>query len=295
MTKKFSINFDEMIKKIKDQEKGFSKQKDDTYFQPKFKDDGTHVSIIRFLPSPDTDVPFVKKYNHGFQATGGWLIEDCPTSVGQDCPICKANSELWNNGQEELGRERKRRLSYYCNILVVKDPQTPSNEGQVFKWRFGKKIYDKLLEKLSPQDGLSESVNVFDYYEGANFKLAIKQIKAGKKNQPNYDSSVFTESTPVGDDKYVEKINSMLHKLSPIVDPSSFKTYGELQEKLNKVLSGTFQNRPVAQEGVASAPASQSATPANPSAANSPWPEEGDGDSEQESDAGFFAALRSKK
>ncbi len=240
MPKKFSINFDDMIKKIKDQEKTFKKEVDETLFVPKYKEDGTHVSVIRFLPSPDTDVPFIKKFNHGFQEKGGWLIEECPTSIGQKCPVCEDTNNLWNQGMEEAYRLRKKRVNYYANILIVKDPQTPENEGKVFKYRFGKKIYDKIMEKISPTDGISDPVMVFDWYEGANFKLVIKQIKvANKKPQPNYDSSVFAEATSVGNDAKIEELIEVSHKLAPLTDPSLYKTYAELADKLDKVTKTT--------------------------------------------------------
>lgn len=251
MTKKFAINFDEMVKKIKDQEKTFKKETDDTVFVPKYKEDGTHVSIIRFLPSNDTDVPFVKKFNHGFQGPGGWFIEECPTSIGEKCPVCEANSILWKEGNESLAKERKKRLNYWINILVVKDPQTPENEGKVFKYRFGKKIYDKIMEKINPTDGLTEPVMVFDWYEGANFKLSIKQIKiANQKPQPNYDSSTFAEKTSVGSDTKIEEIRKLIHPLDPLISKNVFKDYEDLSEKFDKVISGkkTFNPKPKASE-----------------------------------------------
>lgn len=286
MSKKFAINFDEMLKKIKDQEKTFKKEVDETVFTPKYKEDGTHVSIIRFLPSNDTDVPFVKKFNHGFQGNGGWFIEDCPTTIGEKCPVCESNNVLWKEGNEATAKERKKRLNYWINILVVKDPQTPENEGRVFKYRFGKKIYDKIMEKINPTDGLTESVMVFDWYEGANFKLSIKQVKiAGQKAQPNYDSSTFAEKTSVGSDAKIEEIRKMILPLQPIVDSKVFKTYDELSEKMEKVISGkkTFSVRP------------QVETTASEESSG-PSPESNsDGLEEQETDQDFFAKLKNRK
>ena len=45
-------------------------------------------------------------------------------------------------------RKRKRKLSYYANILVVSDPKHPENEGKVFLYKFGKKIFDKITEAM---------------------------------------------------------------------------------------------------------------------------------------------------
>lgn len=253
--KKFAINFDDMIKKIKAQETSgkFSREIDETMYVPAFKDDGTHASIIRFLPSPDTDVPFVKKFNHGFQGPGGWFIEECPTSIGQKCPTCEANSAAWKSGDEAGKRDFKKKLSYFSNIYIIKDPQTPSNEGKVFKYRFGKKIYDKIMAQINPTDGISDPVMVFDWYEGANFKLSIKQIKIpNQKPQPNYDASMFAEKTAFekGDDVKIADVISRCHPLSPLVSADKFKSYDELVEKMDKVMTGrkTFSPRTQSQQ-----------------------------------------------
>lgn len=255
--KKFERDWDSTVQKIKEQEKSKKgRDKDDRFYVPKLKEDGTAQAIIRFLESKDTDVPFVKIFNHYFEGPGGWLIEKCPTTVGRDCPVCKANSELWNSDQDTV-RRRSRKTRYYANILVVKDPQVPENDGKVFLFEFGKKIYEKIMEKVSPkEESLDKPVMVFDYYNGADFRLNIKQVKVGNKNMPNYDSSRFSDNTsPIGDDDYIEKIHSQLNGLAEFVAPNLFKEWDELSERYEKVVGssvppkeGTEDSKPAASE-----------------------------------------------
>ena len=107
---------------------------------------GNGYAVIRFLPAPEgEDLPFVKLYSHAFQGPGGWFIENSLTTLGQKDPVSEHNSELWNSGSDankEIARKQKRRLSYYSNIYVVSDPANPENEGKVFLYKYGKKIFD---------------------------------------------------------------------------------------------------------------------------------------------------------
>ena len=213
---------------------GFS----ENLFTPQLKDDGTYEAIMRFLPRPEGDgdgVPFVKMFNHGFQALGGaWFIENCPTTIGKDCPVCKANSIAWKEGDEDLAKSRARRQSFYANVLIVKDPQKPENEGKVFIFRYGKKLHEKIMEKISPSGELDESVPIFDYDEGMNFKLKIK-TQAGPQKFKNYDSSQFTGvATPVGDDDYIDQLETMLHPLAQIISEDKFKAFKELEKTFNQ-------------------------------------------------------------
>jgi len=232
--------------------------KDDGYsenlFTPQMKDDGTYEAIIRFLPRREDDgdgVPFVKLYNHGFQTLGGqWFIENCPTTIGGQCPVCKANSIAWKAGDEDLAKSRARRQSFFANILIVKDPQKPENEGKVFIFRYGKKIHEKIMEKMSPSGELDESVPIFDYDIGMNFKLKIKTGPAPKKFK-NYDSSQFTGvPTAVGEEEYIEQIESMLFPLQQIVGDDKFKSFEDLENIFKKKIGEVTEvpEKPVAQE-----------------------------------------------
>ena len=201
---------------------------------------GNGYAVIRFLPAGDgEDMPFVKLYSHAFQGPGGWYIENSLTTLGRQDPLGEYNRELWNSGDESLKeqvRKQKRKLQYYSNIYVVKDPANPENEGKVFLFRYGKKIYDKIMEavngdELEGRDGY----NPFDFWAGANFKLRAKKV-AG---YPNYDSSEFENPGTLEDldDAQLESIWKREFPLQPIVAPDQFKSYEQLQERLNLVLN----------------------------------------------------------
>jgi len=223
---------------------------------------GNGFAVIRFLPASDgEDMPFVKMYNHGFQGPGGWYIENSLTTIGQADPMGEFNRELWNSGDEEMKnqvRKQKRKLSYYSNVYIVKDPANPENEGTVRLFRYGKKIHDKIMEAVNGDElEGTEGINPFDFWTGANFKLRAKKV-AG---YPNYDSSEFqTPDTLDGlDDPQLESIWNRQHKLQALVAPDQFKTYEQLQARLNAVLNlkrggGETSPAPVATTPSVSAP-----------------------------------------
>ena len=201
---------------------------------------GNGFAIIRFLPAGDgEDMPFAKLYSHAFQGPGGWYIENSLTTVGKKDPLGEYNRELWNSGDESLKdqvRKQKRKLSYYSNIYVVKDPGNPENEGKVFLFRYGKKIHDKIMDVVNGDElEGTEGINPFDFWSGANFKLRAKKV-AG---YPNYDSSEFQPPCTLEDldDAQLESIWNRQHKLQEIVAPEMFKSYEQLQERLNMVLN----------------------------------------------------------
>ena len=184
----------------------------------------------------DEDVPFVRKWDHGFQGPGGWYIEDSLTTLGQKDPVSEYNSMLLNSGIEsnkDKARKQKRRLSFVSNIYVVKDPSNPENEGKVFLYKYGKKIFDKLNESMNPQFEDESPINPFDLWEGADFKLKIRNVEGFR----NYDKSELDVSAPLfDDDEELEKVWKSQHSLQEFVNPTNFKTYEELQTKLNRVL-----------------------------------------------------------
>ena len=201
---------------------------------------GNGYAVIRFLPAPENeDLPFVKLYSHAFQGPGGWYIENSLTSLGQKDPVSEYNTQLWNNGTDagkETARKQKRKLTYMSNIYVVKDPANPDNEGKVFLFKYGKKIFDKLSEAMNPHFEDEKAVNPFDFWEGANFKLKIRKVDG----YWNYDKSEFepvSRLKPTDDE--IDQIWKSQYALKAFVDPSNFKSYDELKEKLNKVLTGT--------------------------------------------------------
>ena len=200
---------------------------------------GNGYAVFRFLPAPkNEDVPWVKIYDHGFQGPGGWYIENSRTSLGsgEKDPVSEHNSMLWNSGVEsnkEIARKQKRRLKYFSNILMVKDPANPSNEGKVFLYQYGAKIFEKLQNAMQPEFEDETPVNPFDLWEGANFKLKIRNVGGFR----NYDMSEFESSSPVeGDDDKLEEIWNSQYSLVEFLDPKNFKSYEVLQARLNHVL-----------------------------------------------------------
>ena len=209
-------------------------------------------AVIRFLPAPDgEDMPFVKLYSHAFQGKGGWYIENSLTTLNQKDPLSEYNSELWNNGTDagkEQARKQKRKLSYIANIMVVKDPANPQNEGGVFLYKFGKKIFDKLMSAMQPEFEDEDAINPFDFWEGANFKLKAKNV-AGYRN---YDSSEFgkVEALLDGDDDALEALWNKQHSLAELVAPDQFKSYDVLKKRLDQVLGLAAPTRRAPQEDV---------------------------------------------
>jgi hypothetical protein len=198
---------------------------------------GNGYAVIRFLPAPNgEDLPFVKLYSHAFQGPGGWYIENSLTTLGQKDPVSELNSELWNNGTDagkEIARKQKRKLTYVSNIYVVKDPTNPENEGKVFLFKYGKKIFDKLTAAMQPEFEDEEAIDPFDFWQGANFKLKAKNV-AGYRN---YDSSEFAKpGALLDDDDEMEAIWKKQYSLAELVAADQFKTYDELKKRLDYVL-----------------------------------------------------------
>ena len=225
-----------LVQQVEKMNKG-SNGADDRLWKPEVDKAGNGYAVIRFLPAPDgEDLPWSKLYTHAFQGTGGWFIENSLTTLGQKDPVSEYNSQLWNSGvdsDKEVARKQKRKLSYYSNVYVVKDPSNPSNEGKVFLFRYGKKIFDKITAAMQPEFEDESPINPFDFWAGANFKIKIKKV-AGYWN---YDSSEFAAPEPLlDDDEAMEAIWKQEYSLAEIVAPDQFKTYEDLKKRLDYVL-----------------------------------------------------------
>jgi len=216
-------------------------KEDDRFWQPETDKAGNGMAIIRFLPAPSVDgddaLPWVRVFNHGFQGSGGWYIENSLTTLGQKDPVSEYNSVLWNSGIEankEIARKQKRRLTYISNVLIVSDPKNPENEGQIKLYKFGKKIFDKLTEAMNPQFEDEKAINPFDFWNGANFKIKIRQVEGYR----NYDKSEFESSSALfdGDDTKLEALWKKEYSLKEFLDSKHFKSYDVLKAKLDKVL-----------------------------------------------------------
>ena len=238
-------DLDKLTKAIEDTTSPTSKEagsKDDTrLWQPTVDKAGNGMAVIRFLPAPAVDgddaLPWVRRFDHGFQGPGGWYIENSLTTLGQKDPVSEYNTTLWNSGIEankDIARKQKRRLHYIANILVVSDPSNPSNEGQIKLFKFGKKIFDKITEAMNPEFADETPINPFDMWEGANFKLKIRNVEGYR----NYDKSEFADKSALldGDDEKLEALWKKEFSLKEFTDPSNFKSYEVLKAKLDKVL-----------------------------------------------------------
>lgn len=213
--------------------------RDQRLWKPEVDKSGNGYAVLRFLPAPKSeDDPWVKIYDHGFQGPGGWYIENSRTTLGagEKDPLSEHNSMLWNSGIEsnkDIARKQKRRLKYYSNILVVKDPANPQNEGKVFLYQYGAKIFEKLKNAMQPEFEDETPVNPFDLWEGANFKLKIRNYEGYR----NYDKSEFESASPVdGEDSRLEEIWNSQYSLVEFLDPKNFKSYEELLTRLSRVL-----------------------------------------------------------
>lgn len=222
-----------------------SSSNDDRFWKPELDKSSNGYAVIRFLPAPDgEDLPWAKLFSHAFQGPGGWYIENSLTTINKSDPVGEMNRELWNSGRDsdkEIARKQKRKLSYYSNIYVVRDPLHPENEGKVFLFKFGKKIYDKIICAMQPEFEDETPINPFDFWAGADFKLKIKKV-AGYWN---YDSSEFASISTLGDfdDDQLEEVYSKTNSLVAFTEQSNFKTYEELQKRLTTVLNTKKQPR----------------------------------------------------
>jgi hypothetical protein len=226
-----------LVKEVEKMNNNGSSSGDDRLWKLECDKSGNGYAVIRFLPAPNgEDLPFVKLYSHAFQGPGGWYIENSLTTLGQKDPVSEYNTMLWNNGTDagkEAARKQKRKLTYMANIYVVKDPANPENEGKVFLYKFGKKIFDKLTAAMQPEFEDEEAIDPFDFWQGANFKLKAKNV-AGYRN---YDSSEFARPDALlDDDDAMEAIWKRQYSLAELVAADQFKDYETLKKRLDYVL-----------------------------------------------------------
>ena len=243
LKRKSQTNFSFLQKELEKSSSG--KNVDERFWKPEVDASGNGYAVIRFLPAPEGEtIPWAKVYSHAFQGIGGWYIENSLTTLGEKDPVGEVNRRLWNSGDDEdkeTARKQKRKLSYYSNIYVVKDPKHPENEGKTFLYKYGKKIHDKILAAMQPEFQDEEPVNVFDLWEGANFKLKIKKV-AGYWN---YDSSEFDNVSALSaDDDELETIWKKEYSLEAFTAKDQFKSYDDLERRLNLVLGITSRPAP---------------------------------------------------
>ena len=237
-----SNSLDKLLNAVKEESAPQEKKSyvDERLWKPELDKSGNGYAVIRFLPSVEgEDMPWAKVWNHAFQGpTGQWYIENSLTTVGQKDPVSEHNTKLWNTGLEsdkETARKQKRKLQYFSNIYVVSDSKHPENEGKVFLYRYGKKIFDKLMAAMQPEFEDETPINPFDFWEGANFKLKIRKVDG----YWNYDKSEFETPSALGDDSVIESVWKKQYALKEFTASTNFKSYEELKTRLDAVLSGT--------------------------------------------------------
>jgi hypothetical protein len=239
---------EKLLKEAEKMGSGSSSERNPNLFVIDRDKSGIGMAIIRFLYSPPGEEdPFVRLLNHGFKVNGKWLIENCPTTIGKECPVCASNSVLWNSGidtDKKIASQRKRKLSFYSNVYIVKNPADPSLEGKVMLFRYGQKIFDKIISAMKPDFEGDDPVEVFDMWKGANFKIKVKTIRESNNSYPNYDDSSFMNPSPLSDDdEEIERIWKQCHSLQELISPDKFKSQEDLQKRLESVLG----NRSLAQ------------------------------------------------
>jgi len=254
------------LEKLSKPSGGGNSNKDERLWSIQADKAGNGYAVIRFLPAPpNEDMPFVRMWHHGFQGPGGWYIENSLSTIGKPDPVGEMNSKLWNSGvdsDKETVRKQKRQLTFYSNIYVVKDPANPENEGKVFLFKYGKRIFDKINDMMNPQFEDEKPVNPFDLWTGADFKLKIRKVEGYR----NYDKSEFSEAAPLlNDDDALERIWQSQYSLQEIVSPKNFKSYDELKDRLNKVLAigatSTSSYKPELDHGFQAQPQFKAAEP----------------------------------
>ena len=249
---------------------------DERVWKPTVDKAGNGYAVIRFLPAAaGEDLPWVRYWDHAFQGpTGQWYIENSLTSINKPDPVSELNSKLWNSGVEDdkaTVRKQKRRLHYVANILVESDPGNPQNEGKVFLYKFGKKIFDMIMDSMQPEFQDEDPINPFDFWEGASFKLKIRKVEGYR----NYDKSEFASPGALlnGDEEELRKVYNSMYPLQEFADPTKYKSYDELKEKLNRVLGGTTASFTTAESVSLDEPAAEpvisEAAPTSPPVAKS--------------------------
>ena len=275
--------------------KSKNKYEDERKWKPTVDDNGNGYAVIRFLPATEgLEMPWVRYWDHGFKGPSGqWYIEKSLTTIGQKDPVSELNSRLWNSGIEddkETARKQKRRLHYVSNILVVNDPANPANNGKVFYYEYGKKIFDKIMDLMQPQFPGEEPVNPFHLWKGADFELKIRNV-AGYRN---YDKSEFKSVSPLfdADETRLEATYNQMHDLNEFVDPANFKSYEELEGRLQLVLGTAVGNNVTAKNEslTQTAEANVGRSAPEPEVVSAPAPSVGSSDDEDDT-LSYFAQM----
>jgi hypothetical protein len=255
-------NLDSLTKKLDAVTNNSKSYEDDRIWKLERDKAGNGYAVLRFLDAPKGEAsPYIQVWHHGFQGPGGWYIENSLTTLNKKDPVSEANTRLWNSGVEsdkDIARQRKRKLNYYSNVLVVEDPTNPQNNGKVMLFKYGKRIFDKVYDCLNPEFKDEAKINPFDFYDGVNFKMKVRMVEG----YVNYDKSEFESSAkPIADtDEEIENIWDKCYSLQDFLGPDNFKSYDELEAKFFKVLGDTVDRTSTVEDDVAEAIEYPSAT-----------------------------------
>ena len=284
-------SLDKLLQQVQKDESPTTEKKsyvDERLWKPQVDKSGNGYAVLRFLPAIEgEEMPWVRVWNHAFQGpTGQWYIENSLTTLNQKDPVSEYNSQLWNSGVEsdkEIARKQKRKLQYFANVYIVEDTMNPENTGKVMLYRFGKKIFDKLMEAMQPEFADETPINPFDMWEGANFKLKIRKVDG----YWNYDKSEFESPSQLKPtDEELEAIYKKEHSLAEFLAPSNFKSYDELKTRLDAVLSGT-----VATKTAAAMVDEEDEVPFKPDFKSEPAPVMATADAEEDDAMSYFEKL----
>lgn len=253
-----SFDFDKLASS---QEQAFGEKKadfgDDRFYKLKRDENGNGAAIIRFLPDPNMKL-LQQLYRINCNGQKGaerrWVSELSPQNINQPDPFHKMWADLWQAGKKEEARQFARQTRFYTNILVIKDPAEPANEGKVFLLDLSQSLKLMLENAMFPSDADralgAEPKALFNPLQGHNFKLVSSKAATGFITYEK--SSVVDAVTSVFDSKEeaVTFIKENCYPLDDFLKPEAYKSYEELQEKLNYVM---FRDTPATAQSAKSA------------------------------------------
>lgn len=210
---------------------------DEREWRPTIDKMGNGEALIRFLPQQDpSKAPIILNLYHRIKRNGKFYNEPCPLMYGKDCPSDQFAQPYWDEDTKEskkIASTYSKKRSYIANILVINDPKMPENNGKVFIYKFGVKIFDKIAAKISPKSEIDEPLDVLNFMSGHNFKVKIKKVG----DWSNYDDCEFvaTPSPVAKSESEMEAIYNKIYSLDEF-ENVKVKPYDELKKKFIEVI-----------------------------------------------------------
>lgn len=232
------MNPEELLNKINETVKTKKYERDGRFWSLSIdKTTGVGQATIRFLPLPDGKMPWVHYFGHNFKVGKRSFVEKCPTTLGNPCPVCEANNELWRSGiksNEDIARPRSRKNIHIANVYIVSDPAHPENEGKVFLFSYGKMIQDKIDLALKPKYEGEKPMNPFHPIDGANFKLRYSKKEGNKFSSPQ--DSTFSDPAPLfPDESKIDAVVAETMALDEFISEGEFKSFEDLEKNFKRV------------------------------------------------------------